>query len=108
MAVVCARTFVSACNVVTGTGIPDSLVNDVFALNKALFRLPLEEKVKLKTDENHRGWTPFQEVRVMMVSGIIPRCWICELSIAHRSVIQDVSDSNCRGKAPALPLTTYS
>jgi len=37
------------------------LLEEVFAQSKKFFALPLEEKMKVIHDKNHRGYTPFEE-----------------------------------------------
>jgi isopenicillin N synthase-like dioxygenase len=39
-------------------GINDSFVNGLFKESKSFFDLPLDEKMKLERDKNHRGYTP--------------------------------------------------
>ena len=42
-------------------GLDSKLLEEVFAQSKKFFALPLEEKMKVFCDKNHRGWTPFEE-----------------------------------------------
>ena len=41
-------------------GVDDRLVEDMFQVNKAFFALPTEEKLKIATDKNFRGYTPMK------------------------------------------------
>jgi len=42
-------------------GVDVKLLDEVFEQSKRFFALPIEEKMKVIHDENHRGYTPFQE-----------------------------------------------
>ena len=42
-------------------GVDPALLDEVFAQSKKFFALPLEEKLKVIHDKNHRGYTPFEE-----------------------------------------------
>ena len=42
-------------------GVDTNLLDAVFEQSKRFFALPIEEKMKVIHDENHRGYTPFQE-----------------------------------------------
>lgn len=40
-------------------GISQEFMDEVFAMSKRFFELPLNEKMKLLRNEKHRGYTPF-------------------------------------------------
>lgn len=42
-------------------GVDSALLDEVFVQSKKFFALPLEEKMKVIHDKNHRGYTPFEE-----------------------------------------------
>ena len=42
-------------------GVDVNLLDETFEQSKRFFALPIEEKMKVIHDENHRGYTPFQE-----------------------------------------------
>lgn len=42
-------------------GVDPVLLEEVFTQSKNFFSLPLEEKMKVIHDKNHRGYTPFEE-----------------------------------------------
>jgi isopenicillin N synthase-like dioxygenase len=42
-------------------GVDPGLLEEVFTQSKKFFSLPLEEKMKVIHDKNHRGYTPFEE-----------------------------------------------
>ncbi|KAG0576201.1 hypothetical protein KC19_5G062600 [Ceratodon purpureus] len=42
-------------------GVDPELLDEVFVQSKKFFDLPLEEKMKVIHDKNHRGYTPFEE-----------------------------------------------
>ena len=42
-------------------GLDLDLLDEVFEQSKRFFALPIEEKMKVIHDENHRGYTPFEE-----------------------------------------------
>jgi len=44
-----------------GHGVSEELMGRLFAANRALFGLPLEQKRAMTADANNRGWTPFRE-----------------------------------------------
>ena len=46
---------------VTGHGVPDEVVEGMFAASKEFFALPEDKKKTCLQDENNRGWTPLGE-----------------------------------------------
>jgi isopenicillin N synthase-like dioxygenase len=42
-------------------GLDLDLLDEAFEQSKRFFALPIEEKMKVIHDENHRGYTPFEE-----------------------------------------------
>lgn len=46
---------------ITGHGLDEHYMENVFEETRKLFSLPLHDKESIKADKNNRGWTPWQE-----------------------------------------------